>query len=92
MLQCLLVEYRLLVLDGQGSHLTAYFDRLGSETDIIPICMPPHSSHLLQPLDVGCFAPLKSAYRGMMEAKARCNIKHIDKHDFLEVDLALTRG
>ncbi|KAH4800714.1 hypothetical protein HBH61_206670 [Parastagonospora nodorum] len=25
--------------------------------------MPPHSSHLLQPLDVGCFAPLKKAYR-----------------------------
>jgi hypothetical protein len=24
--------------------------------------MPPHSSHLLQPLDVGCFAPLKKAY------------------------------
>ena len=24
--------------------------------------MPPHSSHLLQPLDVGCFAPLKHAY------------------------------
>ncbi|KAF1928444.1 uncharacterized protein M421DRAFT_420989 [Didymella exigua CBS 183.55] len=23
--------------------------------------MPPHTSHILQPLDVGCFAPLKPA-------------------------------
>jgi hypothetical protein len=77
-------KFRLLILDGHGSHLTPPFDRLCSENDIIPICMPPHSSHLLQPLDVGCFAPLKRAYGGMIEAKARCNINHIDKLDFLE--------
>jgi hypothetical protein len=76
-------KYRLLVLDGHGSHLTPRFDRLCHENDIIPICMPPHSSHLLQPLDIGCFAPLKRAYGGMIEAKARCNINHIDKLDFL---------
>ena len=76
-------KYRLLVLDGHGSHLTPDFDRLCFKYDIIPICMPPHSSHLLQPLDIGCFAPLKREYGGMIEAKARCNINHIDKLDFL---------
>ncbi|RJE18836.1 Pogo transposable element [Aspergillus sclerotialis] len=76
-------KYRLLVLDGHGSHLTPRFDRLCYENDIIPICMPPHSSHLLQPLDIGCFAPLKRAYGGIIEAKTRCNINHIDKLDFL---------
>ena len=76
-------KYRLLVLDGHGSHLTPHFDRLCFENDIIPICMPLHSAHLLQPLDIGCFAPLKRAYGGMIEAKARCNINHIDKLDFL---------
>ncbi|KAF1925380.1 uncharacterized protein M421DRAFT_423709 [Didymella exigua CBS 183.55] len=25
--------------------------------------MPPHTSHILQLLDVGCFAPLKRAFR-----------------------------
>ena len=29
---------------------------------IVPIYMPAHSSHLLQPLDVGCFLALKQAY------------------------------
>jgi hypothetical protein len=35
-------------------------------------------------LDVGCFAPLKRAYGGLIEAKSRCNINHIDKLDFLK--------
>ena len=46
--------------------------------------MPPHSSHLLQPLDVGCFSPLKRAYGRLVENKARLGFNHIDKFDFLE--------
>jgi hypothetical protein len=76
-------KYRLLVLDGHGSHLTPYFDRICSENDIIPICMPAHSSHLLQPLDIGCFSVLKRAYGGLVEKRMRNGINHIDKLDFL---------
>ena len=46
--------------------------------------MPPHSSHLLQPLDIGCFAVLKRAYGRLVESKIRASINHIDKLDFLE--------
>jgi hypothetical protein len=49
----------MLILDGYRSHLTPEFDRTCTKNDIIPVCMPPHSSHLLQPLDVGCFVVLK---------------------------------
>jgi hypothetical protein len=45
--------------------------------------MPAHSSHLLQPLDVGCFSPLKRAYGRLIEAKARLGFYSIDKLDFL---------
>lgn len=38
-----------------------------SESDIIPIYMPVHSSHLLQPLDVSCFSPLKRAYGRLVD-------------------------
>ena len=55
---CTAGDYCLLVLDGHGSHLTPQFDKVWSENNIIPICMPPHSSHLLQSLNVGCFSPL----------------------------------
>ena len=47
--------------------------------------MPAHSSHLLQPLDIGCFAVLKRSYGRMVETKMRNGINHIDKLDFLEV-------
>lgn len=45
--------------------------------------MPAHSSHLLQPLDVGCFAPLKRAYGRFVSDLARASYNHIDKLDFL---------
>jgi hypothetical protein len=45
--------------------------------------MPPHSSHLLQPLDVGCFSPLKRAYSREVESLIRHHINHITKLEFL---------
>ncbi|EED15874.1 conserved hypothetical protein [Talaromyces stipitatus ATCC 10500] len=76
-------NYRMLILDGHGSHLTAEFDRTCTENNIIPVCMPPHSSHLLQPLDVGCFAVLKRHYGQLVEQRMRLGFNHIDKLDFL---------
>jgi hypothetical protein len=45
--------------------------------------MPPRSSHLLQPLDVGCFSPLKRAYSREVESLIRHHINHITKLEFL---------
>ena len=45
--------------------------------------MPAHSSHLLQPLDVACFSPLKQAYGKLVQQLARNDVFHIDKGDFL---------
>ena len=45
--------------------------------------MPPHSSHLLQPLDVGCFSPLKRAYGREIEGFMKSLVNHITKADFL---------
>ncbi|KAF2792984.1 hypothetical protein K505DRAFT_386584 [Melanomma pulvis-pyrius CBS 109.77] len=42
-----------------------------------------HSLHLLQPLDVGCFSPLKRAYSAKISALARRSITYIAKIDFL---------
>ena len=77
-------RFRLLILDGHGSHLTPQFDRICAENDIIPLCMPPHASHLLQPLDVGCFAVVKRAYGRFVSDLARQGYNHIDKYDFLD--------
>ena len=77
-------QYRLLILDGHGSHATPEFNRFYLDNAIITLCMLPHSSYLLQPLDIGCFSPLKRAYRHQVESYMRLRRNHIDKLDFLE--------
>ena len=76
-------SHRLLAIDGHESHDSLAFQQYCKENKIITICMPPHSSHLLQPLDVGCFAPLKKAYGRQAEDLMRNQITHITKLEFL---------
>jgi hypothetical protein len=76
-------RYRLLVLDGHGSYITPEFDQYCLNHSIIVLCMPPYSSHLLQPLNVGCFSVLKRSYGRLVEQKMGAGVNHIDKHDFL---------
>jgi hypothetical protein len=50
----------LLLLDGHSSHYQPEFIRLAAAEDVVVFCLPPHSTHLLQPLDNGVFGSLKS--------------------------------
>jgi hypothetical protein len=59
------------------------FKQFCQKDNIIALCVPPHSSHLLQPLDVGCFAPLKKAYESQAEDLIRNHINHITKLECL---------
>ncbi len=75
--------YRLLILDGHESHHSTEFELFCKEHNIITLCMPAHSSHILQPLDVGCFGPLKKAYGREIEGLMKGHVTHIAKTDFL---------
>ena len=55
-------SYRLLILDGHGSHITMDFINYCDQHRILLAILPPHSTHTLQPLDVVLFKPLSSAY------------------------------
>jgi hypothetical protein len=84
-------------MDGHDSHNTTEFLDFCKDHKIITLCMPPHSSHLLQPLDVGCFAPLKRAYSTEISDLVRCHINHITKEEFLPAfkaayDKAITKN
>ena len=81
-------SYRLLIIDGHESHKSLQFQNYCKENKIITLCMPPHSSHLLQPLDVGCFAPLKRAYGRQGELLIKQGINHITKIEFLPCFIA----
>ena len=52
----------LLIYDGHGSHTTLDWITLARSKNIILYCLPPHTTHRLQPLDVGCFGPLQIAW------------------------------
>ena len=54
--------YRLLLLDGHGSHVTMDFIEYCNDNKILLFVLPPHATHTLQPLDVCMFKPLATAY------------------------------
>jgi hypothetical protein len=45
--------------------------------------MPPHSLHLLQPLNVVCYSLLKRYYSDKISLLARSHIHYINKDTFL---------
>ena len=53
---------RLLIMDGHSSHINMRFIDFCDNHSIILGILPPHSTHRLQPLDVGIFSPLSTAY------------------------------
>ena len=78
--------YRILIVDGHESHITAQAMRFCVTHKIILLCLPAHTTHLLQPLDVGVFSPLSVAYKnGILERYSFTTSIVIDKVDFLEV-------
>jgi hypothetical protein len=77
--------YRLLILDGHGSHLTGAFIAHAVEQDIILCCLPPHTSHYLQPLDVGVFTGMKTKYRATIQARADTGRVSMSKDIFIEL-------
>ena len=52
----------LLLVDGHASHLTLDLIDLARKKYVILFCLPPHTTHLLQPLDVAVFKSLKDQF------------------------------
>lgn len=61
-------EPRLLVCDGYGSHVTDEFMLECCRHNVYVLYLPAHTSHVLQPLDIAVFGPLKTSYRKTLSA------------------------
>jgi hypothetical protein len=48
--------------------------------------MPPHTLHLLQPLNVSVFGPLKRVYRKLVKGIIAAGNNYINKEDFLHLN------
>ncbi|EJU03211.1 CENP-B protein [Dacryopinax primogenitus] len=79
---CRIGQYCVLVLDGHRSHVTVEFNQYCKDHNIVPLCLPPHSSHYTQPLNAIVFRPLKQAYCNQMSWLSQCSITSITKPDF----------
>ena len=73
----------MLVLNNHESYINAEFTEYCKENNIIPLCLLPHSSHLIQLLDVGVFSGLKKLYSAQISLFIRAHITHITKDDFI---------
>ena len=49
----------MLLLDGHSSHYEPDTIKLAVQEGIIVFCLPPHTTHISQPLDISFFRPLK---------------------------------
>ena len=55
-------EPTLVLYDGHRSLVSLTLTNWARRNNIILFVLPPHTSHLTQPLDVGIFGPFKSMY------------------------------
>ena len=76
----------VLIVDGYKSHLTMELIDLCRENQVILLCLPPHTTHALQPLDVSVFKSLKAHFARCL--RAFCFTKKnfvVTKRDFARV-------
>src|ERR1700733_9248509 len=75
--------WRLLILDGHNSYCTYSFVLFCESKRIIVICLPSHTTHVLQPCDVGVFGPLASSWKAEVN-QAGQEYLIISKYNLLE--------
>ena len=52
----------LLIQDGHASHISIEFIELARDNGVHLLCLPAHTIHILQPIDVGVFKSFKSHF------------------------------
>jgi len=77
---------RCLIVDGHSSHVSWRVVQYALDHNIHMICLPSKSTHLLQPLDVGCFGVLQTTYERNLSMWLRPNpLVVLSKPVFLEI-------
>ena len=73
----------ILFMDGHTSHINLELITLARDRGVILFCLPSHTTHALQPLDVGVYGPLKSRWGKILkEYKMETCAAVVDKTEF----------
>ena len=71
----------LILYDGHRSHFSLDQIEWAKTNNMILFVLPPHCSHILQPMDVGCFGPLQIKYSQECQTFSRCNGRMVSRYD-----------
>ena len=76
----------LLLLDGHSSHFEPETIKFAKDNNIIIFCLPPHTTHEAQPLDVSLFGPFKQHWRSICHEFYQSSPgKVVSKFNFMEL-------
>lgn len=73
---------KLLIFDGHSSHISIQLIELARNNNIHLICLPAHSSHVLQPLDVCVYKPVKTKWKELLNDYYSSGNNIVSKEDF----------
>jgi hypothetical protein len=74
---------RLYIADGHSSHITGNMISLCIDNNIDLLILPCHCSHLLQPLDVGVFGPMKKYHAFETDRLVRAGITRFQRVEWV---------
>lgn len=73
----------LLLFDGHYSHLSLKSVRLAMQHNIHLLCLPSHTTHLLQPLDVYTLKYVKQQWKDLLWERNKKSTETMDKCEFV---------
>ncbi|KAI1005684.1 hypothetical protein K3495_g2536 [Podosphaera aphanis] len=72
-------------LDGHVSHQQVEFIEFCTENKILPLCLSPHSTYMLQPLNLVIFGQLKSKYSNAVDDYASGGVQGKTNSDLIDI-------
>lgn len=76
---------RVLLMDGHSSHYSLELLDYARANNIVILGYPPHCTHVLQGLDVVCFAKMKNEFRSEIQKFKALHRRSVGKGDFAGV-------
>ena len=75
----------MLLLDGNKSHVSVGLVEWAKLKNIILFILPAHTSHILQPMDVGCYGPFQRMYNAECHKLMRQTSSAITRYNLCEL-------
>ena len=75
----------MLLLDGHKSHVSVGLVEWAKLKNIILFILLAHTSHILQPMDVGCYGPFQQIYDADCHKFMRQTSSAITRYNFCEL-------